>query len=176
MTLTYHITAGLDHPRVFPNHANCESNETRLYTRFSPAQPSVCARKPRFPAHSPSRASCIQAPWAFEFALGANGCLTVSNSAVRLVNKESMTSSKPLRQWVPCSFEVVIRMEQENRAKTKWYLVRFPLSEGKEPVIVHGWKAVLELKRVERVSYRVFHTREGAEKYLRCGAPGSRGG
>ena len=67
-------------------------------------------------------------------------------------------------------------MQQENRAKTKWYLVNFPLSKGKEPVIVHGWKAVLELKRRNRIAYRIFHTREGAEKFLRSGMPGSRGG
>ncbi len=81
-----------------------------------------------------------------------------------------------MRQWLPCSFEVVIGMEQENRAKTKWYLVEFPHSEGKAPAIVRGWRAVMELKRAERVTYRIFHTREGAEKFLRHGAPGSRGG
>lgn len=75
----------------------------------------------------------------------------------------------------PCSFEVVMCMQKENRAKAKWYLVTFPLSRGKKPVIVHGWRAVLDLKRDDRISYRNFHTREGAEKFLRTGAPGSRG-
>ena len=72
-------------------------------------------------------------------------------------------------------FEVVIRM-QENRGKTKWYLVRFPKSVARKPMIVHGWRAVLDLKRKDFVAYRIFHTREGAEKFLRSGMPGSRGG
>ena len=66
-------------------------------------------------------------------------------------------------------------MEHENRVRPKWYLVEFPLSKGKEPVIVHGWQAVLSLKRADRVAYRIFHTREGAEKFMRTSAPGSRG-
>ena len=58
-------------------------------------------------------------------------------------------------------------MERNDYGKPKYYVVTF--SSGRiKPKIVCGWPAVLEQRKRTKgkVGFKVFHTYEGAEKYI----------
>ena len=58
-------------------------------------------------------------------------------------------------------------MERNDRGKAKHYVIMFSNGQIK-PKIVCGWPAVLEQRKRTKgkVSFKAFHTYEGAEKYM----------
>ena len=70
--------------------------------------------------------------------------------------------------------EVVIRMEAENRNKTKRYVLSY--SDGVTPAkVVHGWPTVMDERRrsAAKVAARGFHTEEVAQRCRRSLLRGS---